>query len=449
MEATEPKRVITLRVLLVVLVALGAIAGTVFVLFGQLERNPPRIQMAVSSAYVGAQPFQILVTDEGTGLNWIAVSLTQAGHEVSLLREELDGLSRKAVIINLVKADPAIQEGEAVLHIRVADRSYWNFAQGNQTTYEQKVIVDFTTPEVKILSEIRSITIGGSGLVIYQASSDTARSGVQIGDYFFPGYRLPGRDTWAALFAHPYNVPPRTRAVLIAEDRARNLAQGSLSYTLRDKQYSKSTVSVTDAFIENHMAPLLEAAARRDSPRNIFLSVNHDLRLKTDVRIKEICKESARQLLWNGPFHQLSNSEVKATFGLERAYSYGGEIIDHAYHLGYDLAVTKNYPVDAANNGKVIFVGELGIYGKSVIVDHGLGLFTLYGHMSDITVTRGEEVKKEAVIGKTGQTGLATGDHLHFGVLIHGVPVLPLEWWDGRWVKENISERLRRAAVVG
>ena len=447
MKSDSLRKNSTLGLVLLGFVAIAVVTGAALVLLGQLERTPPAIQIDLPSHYVGSRPFEIRVSDEGKGLSWISVSLIEAGSEISLFREELDGPPNKTLTVNLGNGGQRIQEGEAVLRISAADRSYWNFTRGNQTTYERKVIVDLTRPVVNILSQIRRVALGGSGLVIYRTSSDTAQSGVQIENYFFKGYPLSGGDTWAAFFAHPRSVSPQTRAVLIAEDRAGNSAQGSLSYKLLDRQYGKTTVSVTDAFIKNHIAPLLEPAARRDSLKKLFLSINHELRFETDARIREICKESARQLLWDGSFHQLSNSAVKATFGLERVYDYGGEIIDRAYHLGYDLAVTRNYPVEAANNGKVIFSGELGIYGKSVIIDHGIGLFTLYGHMSDISVNRGEELRKKAVIGKTGQTGLATGDHLHFAVLIHGVPVLPLEWWDDRWVRENVSERLRSADV--
>jgi len=115
--------------------------------------------------------------------------------------------------------------------------------------------------------------------------------------------------------------------------------------------------------------------------------------------------------------------------------------------LGYDLAVTKNYPIEAANHGVVVFTGDWGIYGNTVIVDHGFGLFTMYSHMSLITVNKGNEVKRKQIIGKTGKTGLTTGDHLHYATLIHGAPVLPLEWWDAKWVKENILSKIQNLGL--
>jgi murein DD-endopeptidase MepM/ murein hydrolase activator NlpD len=147
-------------------------------------------------------------------------------------------------------------------------------------------------------------------------------------------------------------------------------------------------------------------------------------------------------MLWSGAFTQLTNSKVEANFADARTYIYEGEDIDKAYHLGFDLSVTKRYPVEASNSGVVSFTGPLGIYGNTVIIDHGLGLTTLYGHLSSIDVKEGEAVKQKQIIGKTGETGLAAGDHLHFGVYLNGVAVLPIEWWDEKWIRDNITPKL-------
>jgi len=90
----------------------------------------------------------------------------------------------------------------------------------------------------------------------------------------------------------------------------------------------------------------------------------------------------------------------------------------------------------------VAFTGDLGLYGNAVIIDHGLGLFTLYGHMSQIDVKVGDAVAKRAILGNTGETGFAGGDHLHFGVYLDGVAVLPVEWWDAKWITDNVTPKL-------
>ncbi|NIT12798.1 MAG: peptidoglycan DD-metalloendopeptidase family protein, partial [Candidatus Dadabacteria bacterium] len=118
------------------------------------------------------------------------------------------------------------------------------------------------------------------------------------------------------------------------------------------------------------------------------------------------------------------------------------EPVDKQYHLGYDLAVTKRYPIEAANSGVVTFAGDMGIYGKTVIIDHGMGLSSLYGHMSTIGVKAGDSIKRKQIIGKTGTSGLAAGDHLHYGVYIQGHAVRPVEWWDPKWIRDNVEIKL-------
>ena len=185
-----------------------------------------------------------------------------------------------------------------------------------------------------------------------------------------------------------------------------------------------------------------DVGARQGTPKEVFVRVNKGLRKENEDKIAAITKKATPSILWKGAFSQLSNSKVEANFADERTYTYNNEPIDTAYHLGYDLSVTKHYPVEAANSGTVAFAGDLGIYGNAVILDHGLGLFTLYGHLSSIDVKVGDSIKQRQIIGKTGETGLAAGDHLHYGVYLHGVAVLPVEWWDQKWINDNIEPKL-------
>jgi len=231
--------------------------------------------------------------------------------------------------------------------------------------------------------------------------------------------------------------------VLVATDKAGNTREMRLAYELKDVRYRKSTLPVSDAFLQGKVAPLLaDAAARQGAPKDVFVAVNRALRKDNEDRIRAITGKATPSILWKDAFVQLSNSKVEANFADQRTYTYGGEAIDTAYHLGYDLSVTKNYPVEAANSGTVAFTGDLGIYGGTVILDHGLGLYSLYGHLSSIDVKEGDTVGKRQVLGKTGETGLAAGDHLHYGVYLAGVAVLPVEWWDPKWIDDNIKPKL-------
>jgi murein DD-endopeptidase MepM/ murein hydrolase activator NlpD len=138
----------------------------------------------------------------------------------------------------------------------------------------------------------------------------------------------------------------------------------------------------------------------------------------------------------------MPNGKVMASFADGRTYLYQGKVIDHQDHLGYDLAVTRQAPVPATNDGIVLNAGFLGIYGNAVVIDHGYGLMSIYGHLSSIAVTEGQKVARGETIGKTGETGLAGGDHLHFCTLLQGLPVNPVEWWDSHWIKDRIANKL-------
>ena len=233
------------------------------------------------------------------------------------------------------------------------------------------------------------------------------------------------------------------KAMLVATDKAGNSRQMPLVYELKNVKYKKSTIAVAENFLQNKVAPLLQdASARQGPPKEIFIAVNKKLRKENEDRIAAITSKATPSILWKGAFSQLSNSKVEANFADHRTYLYNNEPIDTAYHLGYDLSVTKHYPVEAANSGTVAFVGDLGIYGNVVILDHGLGLFTLYRHLSSIDVKAGDAVQKRQIIGKTGETGLAAGDHLHYGVYLDGVAILPVEWWDQKWIDDNIAPKL-------
>jgi len=216
-----------------------------------------------------------------------------------------------------------------------------------------------------------------------------------------------------------------------------------ISYELKNVKYKKSTIAVSDSFFQNKVVPLLKDVSKRTGAvKDVFIAVDKGVRKENEDKITEVTTKATPKILWEGAFSQLSNSKVEANFADARTYTYNGEPIDTAFHLGYDLSVTKHYPIEAANSGVVAWTGDLGLYGNAIIIDHGLGLYTLYGHCSQVDVKPGDAVKKGGILGKTGETGFAGGDHLHFGVYLDGVAVLPVEWWDQKWIDENITPKL-------
>jgi murein DD-endopeptidase MepM/ murein hydrolase activator NlpD len=446
METGSLLKIIDLKRLLLYILLLALIVGGVVWVLLQFERQAPIVNIMLHSDYISTKPFMVEINDKGKGLKMASISLLKAGREYPIFSEMFEPpIRKKNITVKLSRMNLDVKDGPAALQVVAVDRSLWAFFKGNKTLIRKNVKVDFTPPSIQLVSGDRYVNFGGSGMVLYRTPPKTKTSGVKIGRYFFPGYKgqLPDPNTFIVLFAHPHDVPTDEKAILIAEDTAGNSGQAVLSYSLRKSRFKKRTVNVTDNYIERKVVPLLGAGlSHQESLKDLFIKVNNHLRRENEAKIRKVCKESAKEMLWSEPFHQLSNSQVEANFADERSYVYKGETVDLAYHLGYDLAVTRNYPIEAANSGVVVFADALGIYGNSVIIDHGLGLCTLYSHMSLITVKEGEKVKRKQIIGNTGESGLATGDHLHYATLIHGVPVLPLEWWDSKWVRENILSKV-------
>jgi murein DD-endopeptidase MepM/ murein hydrolase activator NlpD len=439
-ESGSPPR--RYRAILFSIVIIGFLAGGYY-LAPRFEREAPQVRLAPDAEVLGRAPMEIVVSDQGTGLKSVIATLSSGGAEHTLAAEQFAQPAGEKKITVLASQLKGVKEGPAVLRVSARDRSWF---RGNETVLQKNFTIDVTPPTVELVADDRYVNFGGVGVIVYKASPDTARSGVKLGDYFFPGY--PGQikshsEHFIVFFAHPYNVPADAKAVLVATDKAGNTRELRLVYELKNVNYRKSTIAISDAFVQNKVAPLLnDAGARQGSAKEIFLRVNQGLRKENEDRIAAITQKASASMLWSGAFSQLSNSKVEANFADARTYTYDNETIDHAYHLGYDLSVTRQYPVEAANSGIVTFAGDLGIYGNTVILDHGLGLFTLYGHLSSVDVKVGDSVKQRQILGKTGETGLAVGDHLHYGVYLNGVAVLPVEWWDQKWIADNIQPKL-------
>ncbi len=444
-ESDRPRRKLPIIGFLFLIIAVGLLGGA-YHFAPRFERGSPQIKLPDSDA-LGLAPVEVAIVDEGAGLKSVTATLSAGGSQHTLVSEQYDQpVGEKKFTVAFSAKLAGLKEGPAVLRVTARDASLWNFFRGNETVIEKNLTIDITPPTLELIADDRYVNFGGVGAIVYKPSADTAASGVKIGDYFFPGFKGQIKDQpdyFIALFAHPYNVPADVKAVLVATDKAGNSRQMPLVYELKNVKYRKSTIAIPESFLQNKVAPLVQdVGARQGTPKDIFVAVNRKLRAENEKQIAEITSKATPSILWKGAFSQLSNSKVEANFADHRTYLYNNEPIDTAYHLGYDLSVTKHYPVEAANSGTAVFVGDLGIYGNTVLLDHGLGLFTLYSHLSSMDVKVGDAVKDRQAIGKTGETGLAAGDHLHYGVYLHGVAVLPVEWWDPKWIEDNIAPKL-------
>jgi murein DD-endopeptidase MepM/ murein hydrolase activator NlpD len=441
-SSERPRSKRPLLILLLLIVA-AALAGGAWYLWPRIESEPPQIAVAPAVDTLGAAPLEIAISDRGTGLKSVSATLTQGGTEVSLAAEQFAEPAKEKKIEVALARVAGVKEGPAVLRIAARDASLFG---GNEAVLQKEVTIDVTPPTVELVADDRYVNFGGVGVIVYKASPDTASSGVKIGRHFFPGFAGQVKDRpdhLLAFFAHPYDTAPEERPTLVVTDRAGNAREMRLAYELKNVNYRKSTLPVSDGFLQNKVAPLLaDAGARQGAAKDVFVAVNRMLRKENEDRIEAITRQATPSMLWKDAFAQLSNSKVEANFADQRTYTYNGEVIDTAYHLGYDLSVTKQYPVEASNSGTVAFTGDLGIYGNTVILDHGLGLFSLYSHLSSVDVKAGDAVARRQILGRTGETGLAGGDHLHFGIYLAGVAVLPVEWWDQKWIDDNVTPKL-------
>lgn len=352
---------------------------------------------------------------------------------------------------------PGLREGAAVITV-TAGRPVLFGLRTTASSADRQVEVRLTPPKVSILSTHHYINHGGSEMVVYRVDPPGAESGVRVGQLQYPGYPATGAGVQAdptvkvAFFALLYDQDLNTPIELFARDEAGNQSRASFDYRVFPKAFRKSRIDVDTRFMErvipeiaDHTPELSVSTASADELLKAYLVVNGDLRRKNAAFIREQARTTVPEILWAGAFAQLGNSQVESGFADYRTYYFDGREIDRQVHLGFDLAVTANVPIVAANAGRVVFADYLGIYGNSVIIDHGMGVQSLYGHLSSIGVKPQQNVEKGQEIGKSGMTGLAGGDHLHFTMLVDGQMVSPVEWWDPHWIEDRVLRKLREA----
>lgn len=247
---------------------------------------------------------------------------------------------------------------------------------------------------------------------------------------------------------------PTFRAEVVAQDYAGNKAKSRVKFYLKGKKYRQSRIALNEKFLNGKIADLVEEYYSEQlgtSPLEKFKLINETLRQDNEALIEKITKGIPTDLLKTfslKPFYPLKNAAAVASFGDHRFYQFNKEPVSESYHLGLDLASTAQANIISSNKGEVVFAEDNGIYGKNLIVSHGLGIYSLYGHCSAFTVEKGDMVNAGEIIAKTGLTGLALGDHAHFGILVQGVEVRPEEWMDKNWMKDNLFNVMKNAKKI-
>jgi hypothetical protein len=452
-----------LRALLLLLVIGGLVVGVAYVAAPRFIAAPA-IEIKSPEKYLGQNSsLEFSVEAPGTQFSKVEATLEQEGETATVF--SLDPAQAGSAQVKQESADrlfvirpigkqslPNLKAGPAKLTITASRPVLYNLtAVSNTVTRDLEVRLD--PPRVAVVSLHHFVNHGAAEFVVFRATPDDVEAGVRVGDRSYRAY--PGSSVGiadpavrVAFFALAYDQDRSVPIAVFARDVAGNESTSALDRRVFPRPFAKSNIPIDDAFLQKVVPEIAQtspgANIATDDLLKGFLTINGDLRHENNATIAEFADKSKPEMMWREAF-SLGNINVEARFADFRTYFYQKNEIDRQVHLGYDLATFQRAIVEAANRGTVLYAAPLGIYGNCVILDHGIGVQSLYGHLSTIDVKEGDTVEKGQTLGRTGATGLAAGDHLHFTMLVDGVMVSPVEWWDGHWLEDRVFRKIRDA----
>ena len=456
-----------MRKVLALLAVLLVACGAAYLYAGRLPG--PTIAITHPDRLVGVvTPVDLSVTSPGGTLTSLHLFFDQggkatelaslaAGDTAALAHDGPDTLKISKVISR--DTVPGLASGPAQIRVEATRPVLFGLRQAS-VVVQKALQVRLERPSLSVISTHHYINVGGAEMVVYRVTPTDVASGVSVGDREYPGFPAAGATVGdihltdpglrVAFFALLWDDPLSTRIHLYARDDAGNSTQATVEYKVFPKAPKRSTIDLDDRYLDR-VVPAIEAGSPEvkasGSLITQFLVLNGDLRRKNAATIAAFASRTSPEMLWRGDtFYRYANTKTESAFADQRTYLYQGRVVDHQTHLGFDLASFAHTPVKAANRGKVLYAADLGIYGNCVIIDHGMGVQSLYAHLSSIEVPVGSMVDKAQELGKSGETGMAGGDHLHFTMLVNGQMVNPLEWWDPHWIQDRIIRKLREAS---
>ncbi len=443
--------------LLLIPVVLGLGLGATIAFF-RMEGEKPEAVLTLPGAALGAsQVLTLEARDKGSGLRRVWLGFLKDGREETVFEHNFPAagvfrggaVKKQTLEFSFEPKALGVTDGKGIIRLLVEDYSWRNWGKGNRFYKEIEVVVDTRPPEARVVSRAHYFAQAGAGLVVYALDEDCRSSGIQVGDKFYPGYKAGFADStlWLAFVAVAHDQSPDTPIYIMAEDYAGNRTKVNFNYRINRRRFRKDRINLPEAFLKSKVAELLgiQTSSKEELVEG-FLKINRQMRKSDNDTIARVTSKSEDKILWRGPFLRMPHTASRARFADHRTYYYHKRVIDHQVHMGIDLASVARSQVPAANRGRVVFCDKLGIYGNTVIIDHGMGLFSLYAHLSRIDVSPGQMVAKGDRIGLTGRSGLAGGDHLHFSMLVNGTFVNPVQWWDPKWVENNITSKLKAYA---
>lgn len=445
-----------------VLLLLGVSGALAVLVVSALRTGPvPAVELSTAARAIGPRTEVVArAATGGRGLGPLRLEIEQAGRVVEIARREHrplppwsvtgDAVLRDEIVADVGhRAVPTLREGEATIRV-VAERAATWLRSPAPVVRELRLPVRVAPPTLALLSAQHYVAQGGAGVVVYRTSASAVSDYVSAGRLRFPGAPLPGarEGERVVLFGVPWDVTDASALRLVAEDDAGNAASVAFVDRFETRAPASDEIRLDDAFLSKVTTEIRDhtpGLPARGSLLDDYLAINRELRAANAAELVALGAESAPGFLFTEPFLPLPNAKVMSAFADRRRYVYGGREVDRQVHLGFDLAAVARTPVPAPNRGVVRLARYFGIYGNAVVIDHGLGLATLSAHLSTIDVKEGDSVERGQTIGRTGATGLAGGDHLHFTTLVRGLPVHPLEWWDGRFIRDRVTAKLSGA----
>ena len=426
---------------IVVLIALALGALLIF-------SATPALQVAPVKAVGLSTPVSVRVSDPH-GVRRVSAYLEQGGARYPVFEETAPARrlfwsrnqpSRSLGFDAGKNKAPNLKEGPARLVVEAVS----NDLRGSTETAATDVNVVLAAPRVIPDGLQHYVNQGGMELVTFTASGSWSEAGVRVGKYTFRSFPMPGKgpEERFAMFGYPWDLPSDVQPVIYARNQAGTEATGHFWFKLFPKKFRVRDFEVSDKLMEklvNSVDPTGQLAPGPDLLAR-FLKINGEMRQKNNRQLADLRMKTEEKILWNGPFVHYGKEE--ADFADVRNYIYQGKKVDQQVHLGFDLSDVQNAPVTAANDGRVVWASDLGIYGNCIVVDHGYALQSIYGHLRQIDVKPGDMVKKGQKMGIAGETGLAGGVHVHFSMQIDGVQTNPREWWDEHWIKDRILSKL-------
>lgn len=257
---------------------------------------------------------------------------------------------------------------------------------------------------IRVTRKARSLQPGEIVLIKAEASQALAELGALAFGHEFPMFTEDNGLNWTGLVGIDLDTRPGAYDVELRGHDPQGAAAGSReTITITGKNFPTRELTVDEKFV----TPPPEALARIK---------------EESERVRAILDSVSLQRYWRDAFTVPVPGPPISSFGKRSVYN--GQ--RRSAHSGTDFRAASGTPIQAPNAGRIVLAANLYYSGNTVIIDHGLGLYSYLGHLSSISVEQGSQVQAGQVVGKAGATGLVTGPHLHWSVRLVGTRVDPL-----------------------